>query len=63
MNFRKAATVDQILSGPKPKMVGVMQFEHKTGGQLVFVTEEQRKTLEKKTRRKGFSSNLFNILR
>ena len=58
-----AASLNDILNEPKPKMVGVLEFGHKTGGHLVMMTEDQRKLLIKKTRRHTYGSNLGRIMR
>ena len=58
-----AASLNDILNGPKPKMVGVLEFGHKTGVHLVMITEDQRKLLIKITRRHTFGSNLGRIMR
>jgi hypothetical protein len=61
--IKPPVSIDDILNGPKPKMVGVLEFGHKTGGFLVMMTEEQRKELNRKTRRHTYGSNLGRIMR
>lgn len=58
-----AASLNDIINGPRPKMVGVLEFGHKTGGHLVLMTEAQRELLIKKTRRHTYGSNLGRIMR
>lgn len=55
------ATLDQILNGPKPKMVGRLEFSHKTAPQLVLMTPEQAKNYDKATRRPGYGTCLRRI--
>lgn len=57
------ASLSDILNGPRPKLVGVLEFGHKTGGHIVLMTEEQRKTLIAKTRRHTYGSNLGRFSR
>ena len=54
----RQATVDDILNGPKPKLVAILHYGHKTGGEAVFVTPEQKKMIERKTRRHTYGSYL-----
>ena len=56
------ATVDQLLNGPKPKLVAVMHYGHKTGGEAIFVTPEQKRQLERKTRRHTYGSYLGRMM-
>jgi len=63
MNTVKAASIHDILNGPRPKMVGVLEFGHKTGGHIVLMTEEQRKNFIAKTRRHTYGSNLGRFSR
>jgi hypothetical protein len=58
-----AATLSDIINGPRPKLVGVLEFGHKTGGHLVLMTEEQRKNFIAKTRRHTYGSNLGRFSR
>jgi len=55
---RGQATVDDILNGPKPPLVAIMHYGHKTGGEPIFVTPEQKRIIESKTRRHTFGSYL-----
>ena len=57
------ATLSDIINGPRPKLVGVLEFGHKTGGHLVLMTEEQRKNHIAKTRRHTYGSNLGRFSR
>ena len=63
MNTVKTASIHDILNGPRPKMVGVLEFGHKTGGHIVLMTEEQRKNFIAKTRRHTYGSNLGRFSR
>ena len=56
-------SLKDILNGPRPKMVGVLEFGHKTGGHIVLMTEEQRKNFIAKTRRHTYGSNLGRFSR
>jgi len=56
------ATLSDILNGPRPKMVGRLEFAHKTAPQLVLMTEEQAKNYDKATRRPGYGTCLRRIL-
>jgi hypothetical protein len=61
-NIVPPVSIEDILNGQRPKMVGVLEFGHKTGGFLVMMTEEQRKELNRKTRRHTYGSNLGRIM-
>ena len=61
-NVVPPVSIKDIINGPRPKMVGVLEFGHKTGGFLVMMTEEQRKELNRKTRRHTYGSNLGRIM-
>lgn len=63
MAKKEPASIEELINGPRPKLVGVLEFEHKTGGHLVMMTKEQRDLLNKKTRRHTYGSNLGRIMR
>lgn len=58
----RPASISEILNGPRPKLYGVLHYGHKTGGEVILVTKEQRDLLEKKTRRSTYGSNLGRIM-
>jgi len=58
-----AARLTDILNGPRPKLVGILEFGHKTGGHIVLMTEAQRKLFIAKTRRHTYGSNLGRFSR
>lgn len=62
MALVQPASIQDILTGPRPKMVGILHYGHKTGGEIVLVTEEQKKDLDRKTRRHTYGSNLGRIM-
>jgi hypothetical protein len=58
-----AATLKDILSGPRPKMFAIQHYAHKTGGEILLVTKEERDMIEKKTRRNTYGSYLGRMMR
>ena len=46
----------------RPKMVGVLEYDHKTAPRLVQMTAEQAKEYKRKVRRPGYGSLLRNVL-
>jgi len=55
---RGVATVDELLSGPRPRVKGLVEFGHKTGGHLVYVIERDYDTIRRQSSRRGYGSNL-----
>lgn len=55
---REAATIEEILHGPQPKMKGVLEFGHKTGGSIVLVPAEKFEEHRKRVRRGSYGTNL-----
>ena len=58
MKTHEAATLDQLLHGPAPKVAGFMVYDHKTGGTMQTVTQSQHKAMSAATNRKGQKSIL-----
>lgn len=58
MRIHEAATLDQLLHGPAPKVAGFMVFDHKTGGTMQTVSQGQYQAMSAATNRKGQSSIL-----
>lgn len=56
-----AATLADILNGPRPKLVGRLVFLHKTAPELMLLTEDQAKAHDKATRRTGYGTCLKRI--
>lgn len=46
----------------RPKMVGVLEYDHKTAPRLVQMTAEQAREYRKKTSRPGYGSMLRRVL-
>jgi hypothetical protein len=63
MALIQSASISDILNGPRPKMVGILHYGHKTGGEILLVTKEQRDAIEKKTRRNTYGSYLGRMMR
>lgn len=63
MAIVKAATLNDILNGPRPKMFAIQHYGHKTGGQILLVTKEERDMIEKKTHRNTYGSYLGRMMR
>lgn len=60
-NFVPAASLADILNGPRPKMVGRLVFDHKTAPSLMLLTEDQARAHDKATRRPGYGTCLKRI--
>ena len=64
MKSLPSATPHDILYGPKPPKQevkpykGIVVFNHKTGGDLMPVSQEQYDILAKDAKRPGYGSNL-----
>ena len=60
--IHKCATVDDILGKndkhPQEKMCGIMVYDHKTAGELMFVPQSQFRSVKSAMDRKGQSSVL-----
>lgn len=56
-----AATLADILNGPRPKLVGRLVFDHKTAPSLMLMTEDQAAAHDKATRRPGYGTCLKRI--
>jgi hypothetical protein len=56
-----AATLSDILNGPRPKLVGRLLFDHKTAPSLMLMTEAQAKAHDAATRRRGYGTCLKNV--
>lgn len=63
MALVKAASLSDIINGPRPKMFAIQHYGHKTGGEILLVTKEQRDSIEKKTRRNCYGSYLGRMMR
>lgn len=46
----------------RPKMVGVLEYDHKTAPRLVQMTVEQAREYKRKTARPGYGSMLRRVL-
>jgi hypothetical protein len=57
------ATLNDIINGPRPKMFAIQHYGHKTGGEILLVTKEERDMIEKKTRRNCYGSYLGRMMR
>ena len=49
MALVKAASLNDIINGPRPTMFAIQHYGHKTGGEILLVTKEEREMIEKKT--------------
>jgi hypothetical protein len=56
-----AASLNDIINGPRPKMVGRLIFDHKTAPSLMLMTEDQAKAHDAATRRRGYGTCLRNV--
>lgn len=56
-----AATLADILNGPRPKLVGRLVFDHKTAPSLMLLTEDQARAHDKATRRPGYGTCLKRV--
>jgi hypothetical protein len=56
-----AASLNDIINGPRPKMVGRLIFDHKTAPSLMLMTEDQAKAHDAATRRRGYGTYLKNV--
>jgi hypothetical protein len=63
MALIQPASIHEILNGPRPKLVAINHYGHKTGGEILLVTKEQRDAIEKKTRRNSYGSYLGRMMR
>lgn len=63
MALIQPASISDILNGPRPKLVAINHYGHKTGGEILLVTKEQREMIEKKTRRNTYGSYLGRVMR
>jgi hypothetical protein len=63
MALIKAASLNDIINGPRPKMFAIQHYGHKTGGEILLVTKEEREMIEKKTRRNTYGSYLGRMMR
>jgi hypothetical protein len=55
------ASLDDILNGPRPRLVGRLVFDHKTAPSLMLLTEDQAKAHDKATRRAGYGTCLKRV--
>jgi hypothetical protein len=60
-NLVPAATLADILNGPRPKLVGRLVFDHKTAPSLMLMTEDQARAHDKATRRPGYGTCLKRV--
>jgi hypothetical protein len=63
MALIQPASIHEILNGPRPKLVAINHYGHKTGGEILLVTKEQRDMIEKKTRRNTYGSYLGRMMK
>ena len=61
MNIVPAASLTDILNGPKPKLVGRLVFSHKTAPELMLLTVDQARAHDKATRRPGYGTCLKRV--
>ena len=60
-NIIPAASLADIICGPKPKLVGRLVFSHKTAPELMLMTEDQAAAHDKATRRPGYGTCLKRV--